>query len=64
MPKLLLVGLVERVCLKTVIREIPGITDCFMNEEEGKNGEKIYSVGPFPRRSHRSNSSFIAYPRS
>ena len=46
MPKLLLVGLVERVCLKTVVREIPGITDCFMNEEDGKNGQKIYSVGP------------------
>ncbi|TBU46604.1 beta and beta-prime subunits of DNA dependent RNA-polymerase [Dichomitus squalens] len=44
MPKLLLVGLVERVCLKTVVREIPGITDCFMNEEDGKNGEKIYSL--------------------
>ena len=46
MPKLLLVGLVERVCLKTVVREIPGITDCFMNEEDGKNGQKLYSVGP------------------
>lgn len=46
MPKLLLVGLVERVCLKTVIREIPGIMDCFMNEEDSKNGMKVYSVGP------------------
>ncbi len=46
MPKLLLVGLVERVCLKTVVREIPGITDCFKNEDDGKNGEKIFSVGP------------------
>ena len=46
MPKLLLVGLVERVCLKTVVREIPGITDCFMNEEDGKSGQKLYSVGP------------------
>ncbi|KAI0774421.1 beta and beta-prime subunits of DNA dependent RNA-polymerase [Fomes fomentarius] len=44
LPKLLLVGLVERVCLKTVVREIPGITDCFMNEEDGKNREKIYSL--------------------
>ncbi|KAM5535538.1 hypothetical protein V8D89_010875 [Ganoderma adspersum] len=44
MPKLLLVGLVERVCLKTVVREIPGITDCFMNEEDSKNGEKNYSM--------------------
>ena len=45
MPKLLLVGLVERVCLKTVVREIPGITDCFMHDEDAKNGGKIYSVG-------------------
>ncbi|KAL1944308.1 hypothetical protein VTO73DRAFT_3493 [Trametes versicolor] len=44
MPKLLLVGLVERVCLKTVVREIPGITDCFKNEDDGKNGEKIFSL--------------------
>ncbi|KAG1833461.1 hypothetical protein EV424DRAFT_1479615 [Suillus variegatus] len=28
-PKILLVGIVERTCLRTVIREIPGITDCF-----------------------------------
>lgn len=46
MPKLLLVGLVERVCVKTVVREIPGITDCFKNEEDGKNGDKLFSVGP------------------
>jgi len=28
-PKLLLVGIVERACRKTVIREIPDIADCF-----------------------------------
>ena len=33
MPKLLLVGLVERACVKTVIREIPGITDCFKSKD-------------------------------
>ncbi|KAH9850735.1 beta and beta-prime subunits of DNA dependent RNA-polymerase [Lenzites betulinus] len=44
MPKLLLVGLVERVCLKTVVREIAGITDCFKIEDDGKNGEKIFSL--------------------
>ncbi|KAI0775964.1 beta and beta-prime subunits of DNA dependent RNA-polymerase [Trametes elegans] len=44
MPKLLLVGLVERVCVKTVVREIPGITDCFKNEEDGKNGDKLFSL--------------------
>lgn len=43
MPKLLLVGIVEKTCTKTVIREIPGITDCFKNKEE-KNGETIYKV--------------------
>ena len=53
MPKLLLVGLVERVCLKPVVREIPGITDCFMNEEDSKNGEKSYSVGPPAAVIHR-----------
>ncbi len=63
MPKLLLVGLVERVCLKTVVREIPGITDCFMNEEDAKNGEKIYSVGP--RRPSPLEHSLMPYmPRS
>lgn len=44
MPKLLLVGIVEKTCVKTVIREIPGITDCFMSKEDGKNGETIYTV--------------------
>ena len=43
MPKLLLVGLVERVCLKTVIREIPGITDCFKSKED-KSGQELYKV--------------------
>ncbi|KDQ64322.1 hypothetical protein JAAARDRAFT_187666 [Jaapia argillacea MUCL 33604] len=37
-PKLLLVGIVERVCLKTVIREIPGISDCFRVKEDSKDG--------------------------
>lgn len=43
MPKLLLVGIVEKTCVKTVIREIPGITDCF-NSKEDKNGETAYRV--------------------
>lgn len=29
MPKLLFVGIIERACRGTVIREIPGISDCF-----------------------------------
>ncbi|KAF8522225.1 hypothetical protein BU17DRAFT_45191 [Hysterangium stoloniferum] len=40
MPKLLLVGVVERSCLKTIIREIPDIKECFLVTEEGKKGEK------------------------
>ncbi|EMD40913.1 hypothetical protein CERSUDRAFT_131304 [Gelatoporia subvermispora B] len=44
MPKLLLVGIVEKTCVKTVIREIPGITDCFMTKEDGKSGEAIYTL--------------------
>ncbi|KIK67830.1 hypothetical protein GYMLUDRAFT_1014032 [Collybiopsis luxurians FD-317 M1] len=40
MPKLLLVGIIERTCRATVIREIPGITDCFQTKEEGKKGEQ------------------------
>ena len=43
MPKLLLVGIVEKTCLKTVIREIPGITDCFRSKED-KDGETAYRV--------------------
>lgn len=36
MPKLLLVGIIERTCRATVIREIPGITDCFQVKEDTK----------------------------
>ncbi|KAJ7752736.1 hypothetical protein DFH07DRAFT_1061572 [Mycena maculata] len=39
MPKLLLVGILERTCRATIIREIPGITECFQVKEDGKNGE-------------------------
>ncbi|KAI0033330.1 hypothetical protein K488DRAFT_47922 [Vararia minispora EC-137] len=37
-PKLLLVGIVEKVCLKTVIREIPRIAECFRVREKQKDG--------------------------
>lgn len=43
MPKLLLVGIVEKTCTKTVIREIPGITDCFKSKED-KGGQEVYKV--------------------
>ncbi|KAJ3763204.1 RNA polymerase I largest subunit [Lentinula raphanica] len=39
MPKLLFVGIIERTCRSTIVREIPGITDCFQIKEEGKKGE-------------------------
>ncbi|KAG7096730.1 hypothetical protein E1B28_004143 [Marasmius oreades] len=44
LPKLLLVGIVERICRTTVIREIPGITDCFQSKEEKKGQEPIIKL--------------------
>jgi hypothetical protein len=40
-PKLLLVGILERACRKTIIREIPGISDCFIlkDQPKAKQGE-------------------------
>lgn len=46
MPKLLLVGIVEKTCVKTVIREIPGITDCFKHKDDQRRGEDLYRVRP------------------
>lgn len=40
MPKLLFVGIVERACRATVIREIPGIADCFQTKETVKGSSK------------------------
>ena len=45
MPKLLLIGLVERTCAKTVVREIPGIVDCFQLAGDDKD-EKIVVRSP------------------
>ena len=36
MPKLLFVGIVERTCRATIIREIPGITECFQTKDDNK----------------------------
>jgi hypothetical protein len=36
MPKLLFVGIVERACRATVIREIPGIADCFQSKGDSQ----------------------------
>lgn len=38
LPKLLLVGIVERTCVKTIVREIPHIADCFRVREDNKDG--------------------------
>ena len=40
LPKLLFVGIVERVCRATVIREIPGISECFQVKGDSKQGEE------------------------
>ncbi|KII94929.1 hypothetical protein PLICRDRAFT_169633 [Plicaturopsis crispa FD-325 SS-3] len=40
-PKLLLVDIVEKTCQKTVVREIPGITECFRTKEEKKGQVEI-----------------------
>jgi len=40
MPKLLFVGIVERACRATVIREIPGISDCFQVKDDGQKGSE------------------------
>ncbi|PBK69851.1 beta and beta-prime subunits of DNA dependent RNA-polymerase [Armillaria solidipes] len=39
MPKLLFIGIVERTCRSTIIRQIPGITDCFQVKSDGKSGD-------------------------
>ncbi|KAF9006540.1 RNA polymerase I largest subunit [Cyathus striatus] len=40
MPKLLFVGIVERTCRATIIREIPGITECFQVKDDSKKGQE------------------------
>ena len=49
----MLVDIVERACLKTVVREIPGIVDCFRVKEASKDGSTKVSafVAPKLRRS-------------
>ncbi|KAF9226653.1 beta and beta-prime subunits of DNA dependent RNA-polymerase [Gyrodon lividus] len=44
-PKLLLVGVVERACRKTIIREIPGITDCFKLADDKKGKIQLTTNG-------------------
>ncbi|KXN89562.1 DNA-directed RNA polymerase I subunit rpa1 [Leucoagaricus sp. SymC.cos] len=40
-PKLLFVGIIERTCRASVIREIPGITDCFQTKDDNKKEPEI-----------------------
>ena len=40
----MLVDIVERACLKTVVREIPGIVDCFRVKEANKDGSTKVSA--------------------
>ncbi|KAL5507950.1 hypothetical protein ACEPAH_5568 [Sanghuangporus vaninii] len=45
-PKLLLVGIVEKACLQTVVREIRGISDAFLSKNQGKDKQlKIETNG-------------------
>ncbi len=47
MPKLLFIGVIERTCRATVIRQIPGITDCFQVKGDGKKGDDAVMVKIF-----------------
>lgn len=38
--KLLFVGIVERACRTTIIREIPGISDCFQVKDDSQKGSE------------------------
>jgi hypothetical protein len=48
------VGIVERVCTKTVVREIPRIADCFRVKEASKDGS--IKVGAYVAGKHLDNS--------
>lgn len=50
MPKLLFVGIVERTCRTTVIREIPGISECFQVKQDAKGGGEPAIKVRFHRR--------------
>lgn len=45
MPKLLFVGIVERTCRATIVREIPGITECFQAKDEKKGDITLTTNG-------------------
>ncbi|PPR04051.1 hypothetical protein CVT24_010626 [Panaeolus cyanescens] len=61
MPKLLFVGIVERTCRATVVREIPGITECFQLKDDKKgeitlttNGSNLRGMWEFASSSSES----------
>ena len=54
MPKLLLLGIVEKTCMKTVIREIPGITDCFNNQEDKDTSGKAEDDPTIPDKGRKT----------
>ena len=59
MPKLLFVGIVERACRATVVREIPGIADCFQTQGDGSESEiKVHYHYPQLYRVRAHNGPF------
>ena len=44
MPKLLFVGIVERACRATIVREIPGISECFQVKDDKKKQVMVSHV--------------------
>jgi len=47
MPKLLFVGIVERACRATIVREIPGISECFQVKDDKKKQVMVGNLQPF-----------------
>ncbi|KIY73811.1 beta and beta-prime subunits of DNA dependent RNA-polymerase [Cylindrobasidium torrendii FP15055 ss-10] len=44
MPKLLFIGIIERSCAASVIRQIPGITDCFAVKAKTDDGRTVLNT--------------------
>ena len=65
----MVVDIVERTCRKTVVREIPGISDCFRVKEASKDGPIKVSAASLsaperPLINNTDNDQWIQYPRS
>lgn len=68
LPKLMVVDIVERTCRKTVVREIPGISDCFRVKEANKDGSIKVSAASLsaperPLINNIDNDQWIQFPR-